>query len=422
MDFYIVPFFRVILSLLLACKSGLSTFEPEFVEPVANVTVAIGRQATLSCAVSHLGSYKVAWVKVDTQTILAIHHHVITRNYRINLSHSDEKYWYLHIKDVQEADRGYYMCQINTTPMKSQKGYLEIVYPPNIIDAETSNDVVTKEGDNVSLTCRADGHPRPYIIWRREDGKGILFGNWEVETVDGEVLNISRVSRLHMAAYLCIASNGVPPSVSKRIVLQVHFSPHTWIPNQLVGGYVGGEVELECNTEAFPKSINYWTTAEGDMITSGDKYEAVLIDDVYLVLMKLKIRNLEPKDFGMYRCIARNFLGETDGSVNLYEIPIPTMSSTTTTEKANFETKDHRNEKHNPKHDIGDTLREPPFETDNTSAEPSIVRNSEDAALYRPTKPRPKTSSDSDSGFVIRHTDLILFTTLSIVLLSTALL
>jgi len=35
------------------------------------------------------------------------------------------------------------------------------------------------------------------------------------------VLHIVRVSRLHMGAYLCIASNGVPPSISKRVVLRV---------------------------------------------------------------------------------------------------------------------------------------------------------------------------------------------------------
>lgn len=38
---------------------------------------------------------------------------------------------------------------------------------------------------------------------------------------EGEVLGLARVSRLHIGAYLCIASNGVPPSVSKRIVLNV---------------------------------------------------------------------------------------------------------------------------------------------------------------------------------------------------------
>lgn len=38
---------------------------------------------------------------------------------------------------------------------------------------------------------------------------------------EGETLEIARISRLDMAAYLCIASNGVPPSVSKRIKVSV---------------------------------------------------------------------------------------------------------------------------------------------------------------------------------------------------------
>ena len=28
-----------------------------------------------------------------------------------------EKKWYLHMNSVQETDRGWYMCQINTDPM-----------------------------------------------------------------------------------------------------------------------------------------------------------------------------------------------------------------------------------------------------------------------------------------------------------------
>lgn len=46
---------------------------------------------------------------------------------------------------------------------------------------------------------------------------------------EGPTLPITRVDRTHMGAYLCIASNGVPPSVSKRITLIVHckYSTHT---------------------------------------------------------------------------------------------------------------------------------------------------------------------------------------------------
>lgn len=47
-----------------------------------------------------------------------------------------------------------------------------------------------------------------------------------VNVVDGEVLHITKVSRLHMAPYLCVASNGVPPSISKRVHLRVQCEFH----------------------------------------------------------------------------------------------------------------------------------------------------------------------------------------------------
>lgn len=43
-----------------------------------------------------------------------------------------------------------------------------------------------------------------------------------VTILKGPYLNITNVARLQMGAYLCIASNGVQPSVSKRIVLNVN--------------------------------------------------------------------------------------------------------------------------------------------------------------------------------------------------------
>ena len=43
----------------------------------------------------------------------------------------------------------------------------------------------------------------------------------EKQSFQGEVLDLIRISRTEMGAYLCIASNGVPPSISKRIILTV---------------------------------------------------------------------------------------------------------------------------------------------------------------------------------------------------------
>ena len=43
-----------------------------------------------------------------------------------------------------------------------------------------------------------------------------------VAFTEGETLIFPKVTRSEMGAYLCIASNGVPPSVSKRMMLHVH--------------------------------------------------------------------------------------------------------------------------------------------------------------------------------------------------------
>lgn len=47
-----------------------------------------------------------------------------------------------------------------------------------------------------------------------------------VNIYDGETLSLVKISRLEMGAYLCIASNGVPPSVSKRIIVDVECKCH----------------------------------------------------------------------------------------------------------------------------------------------------------------------------------------------------
>lgn len=43
------------------------------------------------------------------------------------VSHENHGTWHLHLNDVQEADRGRYLCQINTAQAKTQSAYLNIV-------------------------------------------------------------------------------------------------------------------------------------------------------------------------------------------------------------------------------------------------------------------------------------------------------
>ncbi|EDV32984.1 uncharacterized protein Dana_GF22082, isoform A [Drosophila ananassae] len=319
-----------------APTSNLNTVveEPEFTEYIENVTVPAGRNVKLGCSVKNLGSYKVAWMHFEQSAILTVHNHVITRNPRISVTHDKHdrhRTWYLHINNVHEEDRGRYMCQINTVTAKTQFGYLNVVVPPNIDDSLSSSDVIVREGANISLRCRASGSPRPIIKWKRDDNSRIAINkNHIVNEWEGDTLEITRISRLDMGAYLCIASNGVPPTVSKRIKVSVDFPPMLLIPHQLVGAPEGFNVTIECFTEAHPTSLNYWTRGEGPIIHDSHKYkvEASVGLPAYKTHMKLTIINVGSGDDGIYKCVAKNPRGETDGIIRLYVSYPPTTAST----------------------------------------------------------------------------------------------
>uniref|UniRef100_A0A336LSY5 CSON003513 protein n=1 Tax=Culicoides sonorensis TaxID=179676 RepID=A0A336LSY5_CULSO len=268
--------------------------------------------------------FKVAWIHIDRQMILTIHRHVISRIPRYSVTFDNTNTWTLHVKEAQQEDRGYYMCQVNTNPMISQVGYLQVVVPPNILDIEsTPSSVAVRENQNINMTCRAEGFPTPKIIWRREDGQTISVERKKKVTVyDGDILHLSKVSRNEMGAYLCIATNGVPPSVSKRIILDVEFSPMIWVPNQLVGAPAGTDVTIDCHTEAHPRAIIYWVY-NTVMVLPSKKYVIDYNENSYRAHMKLTIKSLAGADFGNYRCISKNSLGETEGSIRVYEIPLP---------------------------------------------------------------------------------------------------
>ncbi|KAG0710056.1 Lachesin [Chionoecetes opilio] len=208
--------------------------------------------------------------------------------------------------------------------MSSRNVLPEVKLPPTIVDDESSSsEIQVREKANVTLRCAAHGVPEPRIMWKREDGAMIVTNTRNPEAVhNGPTLALRQVSRTHMGAYLCIASNGVPPSVSKRITLDVEFPPQIHVPNQLVGVPTGDNVTIECFVEAFPKAISYWV-GKGMMILNSEKYRSETYETLYSIHMKLTIYNFSRDDNTTYQCVAKNSLGETEGDIKLNEIYIP---------------------------------------------------------------------------------------------------
>ena len=167
-------------------------------------------------------------MRFDAKAILAVHTHMVTNNPRMSVTHNRHDSWTLKINNVQQNDSGLYACQINTEPMTTQVGALNVGYPPDIIiGPNTSNDTIVAEGDSITLKCEFEGYPEPTVTWTREDPTPIVQRNSQgkiTQTLsthqkisEGNELKLEGLTKADMGAYLCYARNGIPPSVSKRI-------------------------------------------------------------------------------------------------------------------------------------------------------------------------------------------------------------
>lgn len=81
----------------------------------------------MTILISIFHGFQVAWIHIDRKMILTVHKHVIARIPRFSMSYDGQKTWLLNINGVRASDKGIYMCQVNTVPMISQKGYLQVV-------------------------------------------------------------------------------------------------------------------------------------------------------------------------------------------------------------------------------------------------------------------------------------------------------
>ncbi|XP_067210646.1 lachesin-like isoform X2 [Linepithema humile] len=325
---------------------------PSFSEPIGNVTAAIGKEVALSCTIRKVGNYKVGWLRAEDQTILSMGDRRVTHSPRFFVTlenaktknqtqsrEDEEATWQLHIRALKEADRGCYMCQLNTKPMLSQLGCVDVLVPPDILSSGTSDgEVSVLEGENATLSCKASGRPPPRVFWRREKSDFILMRGFhdpliQVDNLSGERLELTRVDRRQMGAYLCIARNEVPPAVSKRVNLKVNFAPTAKAPNQLLSSPLDTNVSLICLIEAYPKTINLWMRKE-QVIMSGGRYEIDERgdpDEEWKTTIVLKIRRLEKTDLGEYTCSASSSMGKAEATLRVYEIQRPVTVPTRVT-------------------------------------------------------------------------------------------
>lgn len=306
--------------------------EPSFRIPVVNVTVVEGETAVLPCSILHLTEdHQVVWTDAEG-FVLAHNDKRIIDDQRMSVERPFKRMWNLHIRDVQYADRGKYICQISTEPVKHKEVLLNVLVPPYIIDQYSSDDMTVQEGDTVTLVCNATGLPQPEVTWFRYDAESRQPR--ERIGTPGEVLIIHNVSRECAGIYVCEANNGVKDIQKREISLVVQFSPEVYLPAARLGQHPGRETFLQCEVTAHPHGAMYWERNGFNLASDrSGKFNVEIFNSDYeqKKILSLRIKEIGEEDFGRYTCVAVNFAGQDKETMILYDYSVHLRKQTTST-------------------------------------------------------------------------------------------
>ena len=86
--------------------------------------------------------------------------------------------------------------------------------------------------------------------------------------------------------------------------------------HQLIVRAMGTNVTLECLTEANPMAETFWIRA-GESLSTSQKHVIETSQNGFTTSTKLTIVNVIKSDFGDYKCISKNMLGETAGTITV---------------------------------------------------------------------------------------------------------
>ncbi|XP_058467363.1 lachesin-like [Malaya genurostris] len=293
----------------------------------------IGEIVSLECDINNVGKFTVGWQKSNRErsqnvNTISLGPTLAVAEERFNLSVDKENNtmkYKLTISDIVNTDAGLYECQIqvNSTNKVTATVELQVRHPPILLDNLAATTVTKAEGEDVKLTCSAEGYPRPSITWKREYNTILPIGG---QVFNGNVLSLSSLTKEDRGTYLCLADNGVGRPDSRTINLEVEFSPVISIPRPKVAQATEYDIELECVVQAFPSPSISWFK-NGHPIHNGGSYSISQTgqpDDVTTSVVK--ISSVESSHYGDYICKASNKIGHAEARLNLYEQSLPNIN------------------------------------------------------------------------------------------------
>jgi hypothetical protein len=197
-----------------------------------NVSVSVGRTATLKCKTVNLIKKSVSWLRHKDVNLLSVGTYLYTKDPRMMVSEDLSRgEWELRITEIRHSDAGNYECQINTNPLLSHTITLSVVEPYTEILGDSPKDSNTLYIDIrsvLNLTCVVYSPEVPAAIFWKHNGKLLDIGgegDGTIQTVAGKngsptrsYLSLALTDTEQSGTYQCSPSNTGSDQVVVHIV------------------------------------------------------------------------------------------------------------------------------------------------------------------------------------------------------------
>ncbi|XP_020600922.1 igLON family member 5-like [Orbicella faveolata] len=197
------------------------------------------------------------------------------------------------IKTMENTGQFVFRCEANNSVQdggRSSDTILNVLAPPATV--KQAENKIAVEGTDVEVYCNVTGIPDPTVIWRNVK---------TCEIIEGNLLNITNITRAQTGEYKCTASNtcGVD---STMVNINVHYKPNnvhltTNTTNEVCAGII---INFTCSAEANP-AVHTYLLSENDTV-------------IYNMGLGTVIKTMENAGQFVFRCEANNSVGDTGTS------------------------------------------------------------------------------------------------------------
>ncbi|XP_015262527.1 PREDICTED: peroxidasin homolog [Gekko japonicus] len=185
-------------------------------------------------------------------------------------------------------------------------------------------DVDVTSGNTVYFTCRAEGNPKPEIIWLRNNNELSMKADSRLNLLDDGTLMIQNTQETDQGIYQCMAKNVAGEVKTQEVTLRYFGSPARpsfVIHPQNTEVLVGESVTLECSAAGHPQPRITWTKGDRTPLPNDPRITITTSGGLY-------IQNVVQEDGGEYTCFATNSIDNIHATAFIIVQAVPQFTVT----------------------------------------------------------------------------------------------